>query len=86
MSKPIAPPLPLLTKAATVCLAGFDCGGASKFYRRVDMKFRINYSGEYQDSIDISGETIDEIKESAIAECKKRGWETKDCWSEKLED
>lgn len=50
------------------------------------MKFRINYSGEYQDSIDISGKTIDEIKESAIAECKKRGWETKDCWSEKLED
>jgi len=27
-----------------------------------------------------------EIKESAIAECKKRGWETKDCWSERLED
>ena len=38
------------------------------------MKFIIHYSGEYEDSIVIEGNTIEEIREKAFAEVDKRGW------------
>ncbi len=47
------------------------------------MKFKINYNGKYEDSLIIEKDTIEEIKESALAECEKRGWATEDCWSER---
>ncbi len=46
------------------------------------MKFRI-HNGEYDDSIVIEGETIEELQEIAKKETEKRGW--KDCWSEKID-
>jgi len=48
------------------------------------MRFRINYNGKYQDELIIEAETIEEIKKIAYEECKKRSWDTKDCWSERL--
>ncbi len=45
------------------------------------MKFRI-HNGDYEDSIIIEGETIEEIREKAHKETSKRNW--KDCWSEEL--
>ena len=48
------------------------------------MKFRIHYNGEYEDSIVIEGNTIEEIREKAFAEGDKRGWNREDCWSEQI--
>lgn len=48
------------------------------------MEFKINYNGRYEDSLIIEADTIEEIREIAISECKKRGWDEKDCWSERL--
>ena len=48
------------------------------------MVFKINYNGKYEDSIIIEGDTIEEIKTQAFAECDKRNWESKDCWSEQI--
>lgn len=48
------------------------------------MKFRINYSGDYEDSIIVTGETIEEIREKAFYEGDKRGWEKENCWSEEI--
>lgn len=47
------------------------------------MKFRIYYNDE--DELIIEGETIEEIREIAFAECERRGWERNKCWSEKIE-
>lgn len=48
------------------------------------MKFKIHYSGSYEDEIIIEGETLKEVREIALAECNKRGWKERDCWSEQL--
>ena len=45
------------------------------------LNFRIHYE---DDSIVITGDDIEEIKELATAEIKKRGWKEEDCWSEIL--
>lgn len=50
------------------------------------MKYLINYDGEYQDSLVVEGETIEEVREKAFSEGDKRGWERENCWSKKLED
>ena len=39
------------------------------------LKFTIHYNGKYEDSILITGETIEEIREQALSECNKRGWD-----------
>jgi hypothetical protein len=49
------------------------------------MIFRIHYDGNYQDSVMVEGETIEEIREKAFAEGDKRGWEKSKCWSEQIE-
>ena len=48
------------------------------------MKFLIHYSGRYEDEVEISGGTIEEIREIAFKESESRGWDTKDCWSEEV--
>ena len=40
------------------------------------LTYKIHYSGEYQDEIVISGESISEIRAKAYAQCEKRGWDT----------
>ena len=47
------------------------------------MKFRI-HNGEYEDSLVVSGDTIEDVRKAADKETEKRGW--KDCWSEELTD
>lgn len=48
------------------------------------MIFKINYNGEYEDSLIVSGESIDEIREKVLVEIKLRGWNENNCWSEEL--
>ncbi len=48
------------------------------------MKFKINYNGDYEDSIIVKGETIEEIKTIVFAECEMRGWDQSNCWSEQI--
>ena len=51
------------------------------------MKFRIHFEiGEYQDFIDIEGETFEEIKETAKTETDRRGLHElkNNLWSEEL--
>jgi len=51
------------------------------------MKFRIHFEiGEYQDFIDIEGETFEEIKETAKTETDRRGLDElkNNLWSEEL--
>jgi len=51
------------------------------------MKFRIHFEiGEYQDFIDIEGETIEDVKEIAKTETERRGLDEQknNLWSEKL--
>ena len=50
------------------------------------MTFKIHYNGRYEDSLVISGNSIEEIKPQVYAETERRGWETKHCWSERIED
>jgi hypothetical protein len=50
------------------------------------MKAKIHYNGEYQDELPVEGETIEEIREIAFAECDKRGWKHRDCWSEVIKE
>ena len=49
------------------------------------MKFKINYSGKYEDSIVIQGETIEEIGKKTNQEIKKRNWKRENCTSEQLD-
>lgn len=48
------------------------------------MKFKIHYNGAYEDEIVVEGDNIEEIREQALAECDKRGWQYENCWSEQL--
>jgi hypothetical protein len=50
------------------------------------MRFVIHYNGAYEDSLMVEGETIDEVRATALSECNLRGWEEKDCWSEKVQE
>ena len=45
------------------------------------MTFRI-HNGDYEDSIIISADTIEKLREIAKKETEKRGWH--DCWSEEV--
>lgn len=45
----------------------------------------IHYNGKYEDSIEIEGNTIGELKVVAYEEINKRGWEEEHCWSEVLD-
>jgi len=47
-------------------------------------KFRIHYSGDYEDSFIIEADTIEEIRKGAHEECARRGWDEAKCWSEEL--
>lgn len=49
------------------------------------MTFKIHYNGDYEDSLIIKGETIEEIREKAFAESDRRGWDRSDCWSERID-
>lgn len=49
------------------------------------MKTIIHYNGNYEDTLEISGDTMDELKEIAHTECDRRGWELSKCWSEVAE-
>ena len=48
------------------------------------LTFKIHYSGEYEDSFTISGNSINDIREKAYQECAKRGWNIDNCWSEEM--
>ena len=48
------------------------------------MKYKIHYNGKYEDQIIVEADTIEEIKELAFSESDSRGWDKKDCWSEKV--
>lgn len=51
------------------------------------MKYKILYSNGYdEDDFIVEGETIDDIRELAAIEAKKRNWEEKYLWSEKMSD
>lgn len=50
------------------------------------MKYKICYNGKYEDEVEIEGDNIEEIKEKAFWETEKRGWDSKDCYSYKMED
>jgi hypothetical protein len=53
------------------------------------MKYRIHWSaGDWEDSIDVEADTLEEIREKADSETTKRGLdEIKNClWSEELEE
>lgn len=50
------------------------------------MKFIINYNGDYDDSIIIEGDTIEEVREVAFLECDRRGWEKEHCSSQRVEE
>ena len=50
--------------------------------RGKNMKFIIHYNGRYKDSFTISGDSIEEVREAAMQETARRGWDSKDCWSE----
>jgi len=50
------------------------------------MKYKVCYNGKYEDSIEIEEETLEEIKERAFLETQRRGWDSKDCYSYKMED
>jgi len=52
---------------------------------RNEMKFRLHWTkGEYEDSMVISGGSIEEIREIAMKEIAKRGINEEDCWSEEI--
>ncbi len=51
------------------------------------MKVIIHWShGDFEDSLVISGETVEDIRTRVQFEMKKRGWKEEDCWSEKIAD
>lgn len=49
------------------------------------MKAIIHYNGQYEDSIEIEGNTIEELRKVAYEEINKRGWKEEHCWSEVLD-
>ena len=48
------------------------------------LKFIIHYSGDYEDSFMIKGNSIEEIRKIVYEECERRNWNIADCWSEEL--
>ena len=49
------------------------------------MQFRIHYSiGDYEDFIDLDGETIEEIQSQAYHELSTRGVKSDNAWSEEI--
>lgn len=50
------------------------------------MKYKICYNGKYEDELEIEGETLEEIRNIAFIETERRGWDSKDCYSYKIED
>lgn len=50
------------------------------------MRAIIHYAGDYDDSLMISADTIEELREVALYETEKRGWDPNKCWSEVMED
>ena len=48
------------------------------------MRYMIHYNGDYEDSLIIDGDDIEEVREKAKIEVSRRGWDEKHCWSEKL--
>ena len=48
------------------------------------MTFKIHYDGDYSDEIIISGDSIEDIRQTVFAECERRGWDTDKCWSEEI--
>ena len=50
------------------------------------MKYIIHYSGTYEDSVIVIGETMEDILKTADVVTSIRGWEECNCWSEKVED
>ena len=49
------------------------------------MKFRLHFEyKDFEDYIDIKGETIEEIRQVAFREMNRRGVDTSQCWSEEL--
>ena len=49
------------------------------------MTFKIHYSGDYSDEIIIHGESIEDVRQLAFAECARRGWDIQKCWSEEIQ-
>ena len=48
------------------------------------MTYRIYYNGNYEDSVLISGDSMEEIKEKANLETEARNWDKKYCWAEEI--
>jgi len=49
------------------------------------MTFRIHYEiGEYEDSIVVTEDTIEDVRSIALAEMEKRGVDFSTCWSEEI--
>ena len=46
------------------------------------LNFKIHHG---DDSIVITGDSIEEIKELATTELSKRGWKEEECWSEVIQ-
>lgn len=47
------------------------------------MQFKIHHTPS-EDSIIITGESIEECIDETKRQCSKRYWEDEDCWSEEL--
>lgn len=50
------------------------------------MKFIIHYNGAYEDSIEVTGDTLEEIQTKGQQICVSRGWDSRDCWSAEVDD
>jgi len=47
------------------------------------VKFKISNSVR-EDSVVVEGETIEQVRDNAFAEMRKRNWKETDCFSEEL--
>ena len=50
------------------------------------MKVIIYYDGRYEDNFQVKADTLEELREIALQEADKRGWEYAYCWSEVFEE
>lgn len=50
------------------------------------MKAIIHYNGIYEDELTVEADTFEELKQTALAESRRRGWADEDCWSEVRSD
>ena len=46
------------------------------------MKAIIHYNGIYEDEFTVEADTFEELKQTALAESRRRGWADEDCWGE----